>query len=340
MNMESGYIKKYFFESAESLLNAINYGGELYGLFANHMIYRGHYSNKYQLVPAAIRKGGLDRFLSTRDLTDERVYLASKLEFVQMMSEYQLLHRFYNLCDRQHLRLPDCPRLRDGLVKGYDPYSFILRENWLPKEFWEVAALAQHYGVPTRLLDWTYNINTALYFAVKDFVKPLSNQEQLLRTETLLKNRGKIEVPLCEIWALDTRVVVAKEGKLPLELIRPSYNGNPNLSAQEGVFTLWGLLKPVNTEDGKWKFEITLKDDTPLDQLLEKKLGELNVDEQPYLYRLSFPQKASIEIYEYLKQAGHTAAKLFPGYDGVTIAMKEDMAFDEKKSECNIATEN
>ena len=257
-----------------------------------------------------------------------------------MMSEYQLLHKFYNLCDRHHLRVPDCPRLRDGVVKGYDPYTFFIRENWLPKEIWEVAALAQHYGVPTRLLDWTYNINTALYFAVKDFVKPLSTQQQLLRTETRLKNRGKIEEPLCEIWALDTRVVVAKEGKLPLELIRPSYNGNPNLAAQEGVFTLWSLLKPVQTKDGKWKFDITLKDDTPLDQLLVKKLKELKVDAQSFLYRISFPQKASIEIYEYLKQAGHTAAKLFPGYDGVTIAMKEDMLFGEKKSDFISASEN
>lgn len=43
------------------------------------------------------------------------------------------------------------------------------------------------------------------------------------------------------------------------------------------------------------------------------------------------PQKASLEIYEFLKRIGHTAAKLFPGYDGVTITMKEDAAFNAKK---------
>lgn len=148
----------------------------------------------------------------------------------------------------------------------------------------------------------------------------------------MLKNRGKIDEPLCEIWALDTRVVVAREGKLPLQLIRPPYNGNPNLAAQEGVFTLWTLTKPVHTEGGKWKFDITLKDETPLDQLLIKKLEEIKADEQPCLYRISLPRKASVEIYEYLKQIGYTAARLFPGYDGVTIAMKEDIAFEEMKS--------
>ena len=328
--MEPGYIQRYFFESASSLFKAINYGGELYNLLGDHLIYRGHFSHEYLLIPYALRDGGLDSFMSPKGLTDEKVYLASQLEYVQMMSEYQLLHKFYGLWDRYHLRVPDCPRLRAGLVKGYDPYSFFLRENWLPEDFWEVAALAQHYGIPTRLLDWTYNINTALYFAIKDSIKPLTAYDGLLRTENFLKQRGTVREPLCEIWAIDTRVVVAKEGKLPLELIRPPYNGNPNLAAQEGVFTLWSIKKPVHDEGGKWRFDATLKDITPLDQLLVKKLRELKVNEQPYLFRISFPRKISVEIYDYLKRIGHTAAKLFPGYDGVTITMKEDTAFGEK----------
>jgi hypothetical protein len=78
-------------------------------------------------------------------------------------SQWSLVPNLYRILDKDTKVHEEEDDIREDFVKRAPSLT-----AYKPDNAWEWYFLMQHYGAPTRLLDWTENPQLGLYFAVKD----------------------------------------------------------------------------------------------------------------------------------------------------------------------------
>lgn len=286
-------LKEYTYNDFESFVSAISYGGELYEIFNSGFIFRGESTDEYTLIPSALRNDNKELLYELGN------YAGADCMLRQMVNEFYILRLFYYTCDNENLYVPQC-NIRKKPI--FDIDNVFTYETWLPEDLYELAGLAQHYGVPTRLLDWSQDIFVSLYFACIGAMRSIEKKDS--------------EENYLVLWALDayeieTSTIMNKTASIVF--IRPSYHGNPNLGAQKGLFTLWEFANKHGRQIGS--------DPTPLDVFLKKN----SKSDKTLLYKLKLPSRFAPHLYGFLNKLGYHAARIFPGYQGASQKITEDL---------------
>ena len=294
-------IKEIQFKNFDSFLKSISYGGEIYKIIYPDFIFRGESSDKFKLIPSALRKENKDKVMQLGNCRGH------DNQMMRILAEYNIIRKFYYSCDDANLYVPNC-RIRKYPID--DVSGFLNHETWLPEDLYEITGLAQHYGLPTRLLDWSKDIYVSLYFACLGVMNEIKKEKRINDDHIVL-------------WALNAKKIEVDKsiGKvIPLKFIKPSYHGNPNLGAQKGLFTLWEF---VSEEERKNEVKVT-----PLDTFLINKA----IDDQILLYKLTLPTNFVLSLYVMLRNLGYGASRIFPGYNGVSQLLSEDLLYNQVRS--------
>jgi hypothetical protein len=251
--------------------------------------FRGHANAEWKLIPAALRDG---------EFKNHYLISSPKNESDLIANEIATLQDYAHFCDKVGIRIPnDSAIFRSTYLQITSAENAPYYTNpvlWPNPKMYELMSMAQHHGVPTRLLDWSRNPYVAAYFASSG---SLNHYEKANWSNERLA-----------IW-IASNDYPAKNNSL--RFIEVPGSVSKHMSAQRGCFS----IHPIRA------YNIHISNPMGLEDYLYSTEG--------YKFsKLTLPNHQAPRLMHLCSFVGFSAAELFPTADGAGRALNDRIRYN------------
>ena len=192
------------------------------------------------------------------------------------------------------------------LLRNFKKYAF--RSDIMNNTDWEWLALAQHHGLPTRLLDWTYSPYAALHFATANMEKfDIDGVIWALKYEAL-----------SDFYPTALKEIQNKVGSnsFTTEMLNMAYKNVHDLSEEAEEFVV--PFEPPSLDArivNQYAIFTFMSHSTSL-------LNEWLIDKPHLYFRVKIPKQMKWDIRDKLDQVNINERVMFPGFEGLSKWLK------------------
>lgn len=265
-------------------------------------LYRGHWDANWKIEPTAFRQNPSPwgKFRSFQQKNSKKEILLGQIEHeLFSLVDFMSLANDYGIeCNYSPQVFEYVAKMRESLHTSNTQYLY----DWPDPATLPVMAMAQHYGLPTRLLDFSFNPLTSAFFASNSvFCDVLAGRKER-------DTDGK----LC-IWAVHEDDLASKMHREPIERfwkIPAETRQGHRLHAQSGLLVLDREANKTFQNTGKWPDFLDIDDGTKRDP------GKYPIK------KLTLPQRLHKDLLKLLYYQRITPASIMPTLDKIVETMQ------------------
>ncbi|MDC7286794.1 FRG domain-containing protein [Blautia schinkii] len=246
----------------------------------------------------------------------------------QSNSEWGLqtsLERKVNENNSGYVNFREIPKIENKIIDKFKRRAFNYISN-LPDsdDLLEWLSLMQHHGAPTRLLDFSYSHSIALYFAIHGAIKDAAifciNKKKI---DEINKNDDRFRFySVTDIGTHEfCNIVLKKQIMSPSVMLMEPYFMHERLFRQQGLFAI-----PFEGRQS-FQYNLSLTTDPFRKELPDfwcldnKDISDDLINNECIMMKIIIPKSIHNDIKHELKLMNITSETLFPGIDGMAMAL-------------------